>query len=340
MKICYILNRSIVSGPNIVALSNLEKIHEFGNNVHLIFLKGNNSIENSYPFLKNIKVTYINKSLLGCILTVRQYIQHWNFDIVHSHCFYPDLINIMTGFHKVKLSTIHNVPCEDYLIRYGNLKGWLLLKIHLLLLRHIQMNICISNVVKMSLPDKLKKHVIYNPVRSIFRPKEKNSRLTILYCGHLSYLKNPLSIIKSLKNLDLDFDFIALGEGEMLHNCKELVNEDPRFSFLGRVENVHDYFSTAHCLIHFSQTEGFCLSVAEALVSGMHVITNDLPIFAEINAMVPDNKMFVVNDRVTLQECLSMVIRDTEDLKLSNISMFSEKTSACNHLQLYKTLLK
>lgn len=262
------------------------------------------------------------------------------YDIIHSHCFFPDLVNSLSGVHNTKVSTIHNIPHEDYLIRYGKIKGLILLRLHMLILYGMNANICISHVVKNSLPSGLRKEVIYNPVRDWFVSGAKKSKYTIVYCGHFSELKNPVSIINALKIVDLDFDFIALGDGKMLDSCKNLVNNDSRFSFMGRVDNVHDYFETSHCLIHFSKTEGFCLSAVEALVSDMYVITNDLPVFSEISSLLPEKRIHILNNASSLYECLASLIKHYEPGEYTSTvkSMFSEKSSARKHLELYKIL--
>ena len=343
MKICYILNKSIVSGPNIVALSNIKSLCELGVEVSVVFLKGDKSIFKFAPFLSEVKCHFINKGFLQSFFVIRKILSKNKIKVVHSHCFFPDLFNILIPFSDKKIATIHNIPSEDYLIRYGALKGRVLLFAHLFIMKRMTINICVSKTVSHLLPLKnSKKSVIYNPVREcFFSSRKKKNKFTIIYCGHFSRLKNPLSIIELVKSFEFDFEFIGLGDGEMLVECKNLVVYDKRFVFPGRVNNVEDYFSGAHCLVHFSKTEGFCLSVAEALVSDMYVIVNELPIFKEVGDLLSENRILSVDSNHSLYESLLYVLYSYEkSCEMECIrEIFSEKKSAEKHLHLYNTLM-
>lgn len=344
MKVCYILNKSIVSGPNIVALSNIKSLCDLGIEVSVVFLKGDKSIFKFAPFLSRLQCYFINEGFLRSLFIISAVLSKNKIDVVHSHCFFPDLLNILIPFSGKKITTIHNIPSEDYLIRYGKLKGRALLFAHLLIMKRMNVNVCVSNTVSYSLPlNEVKKKVIYNPVREcFFSNHEKNDKFTIVYCGHFSRLKNPFSIIKLVKSFEFDFEFVGLGDGETLVECKELVANDKRFIFPGRVHNVEDYFSSAHCLVHFSKTEGFCLSVAEALVSDMYVIVNELPIFKEISDLLSENRILSVDSNHSLHDRLLYVLRSYErSCEMGNIrEIFSEKKSAEKHLHLYNTLME
>lgn len=67
MKILYILNKSVLTGPNIVALTNIEHIHDQGYDVSICFLNNGDDLNNIFPFLKEIEVFYLNLKSLGFI---------------------------------------------------------------------------------------------------------------------------------------------------------------------------------------------------------------------------------------------------------------------------------
>lgn len=60
MKILYILNKSVLSGPNIVALTNAEELHKRGCDVTVCFIKYGLDLSLYYPFLEEIKVMYFD----------------------------------------------------------------------------------------------------------------------------------------------------------------------------------------------------------------------------------------------------------------------------------------
>lgn len=302
MNVALLLNKSVISGPNIVALSNAESLLSFGIEVTVIFLYGNKEIENEYPFLKKINCLYLNVSKRKMLSEVNSAINKYQIDIVHSHGFFPDLYNAFSKAH-LKFTTVHNIPHEDYLLRYGTLKGKVLTGLHKLIMRKIKNIICISETVSSFLPASFNKYVIYNPVRNAFfdlglsKKKPANAFPTFLYCGHFTFLKNPVNMIAALKEIDKDFKMICLGDGPLLNECKAMVRSDHRFNFIGRTNNVPFYFQQSDFLLHFSKTEGFCLSVAEALVSGMEAIVNDIPIFHELKKNLDISEMHIISSQ-------------------------------------------
>lgn len=315
MNVAFLLNKSVISGPNIVALSNAESLLSLGIKVTVIFLYGNKEIENDYPFLKNINCLYINASRKKILSEVNDAINKHQIDIVHSHGFFPDFYN---AFSKapLKFTTVHNIPHEDYSLRYGKLKGRVLTELHKLIMYKIKNVICISETVFSVLPAAFNKHVIYNPVRDAFfdlgqkKIKQANALPTFLYCGHFSSLKNPTKMIAALKEIDKDFRMICLGDGPLLNECKDMVSSDSRFDFIGRTNNVPFYFQQSDFLLHFSKTEGFCLSVAEALVSGMEVIVNDIPIFHELKKNLDISEMHIISNQNEIKSYIMNAIEN------------------------------
>lgn len=328
MKVAYLLNKSIISGPNIVALSNAESLLSLGVDITVIFLYGNQDIEDSYPFLKKINCIYLNASKKNILKKVNDVINKNRIDIVHSHGFFPDFYNAFSKA-KIKFTTIHNIPHEDYLLRYGSLKGTILNELHKIIMRKIKNIICISETVFSVLSTALNKNVIYNPVRNIFfdigkNKKDKSNRMpTFLYCGHFTYLKNPEEMIIALKDINKEFKMICVGDGPLLKKCKEIVISDPRFIFIGRKNNVPLYFEQSDILLHFSKTEGFCLSVAEALVSGMKVIVNDIPIFRELKSKFDIHEMNIIDKKNEIKQSVLHAIESFESHAfISNMDSF------------------
>lgn len=356
MNILYILNEPVLTGPNIVALTNAERLYRQGCQVSICFIKvGTSLLHNNFAFLEEIEVTFLESAfLVGKLISLRRFVNKIKPDIVHSHCFFPDLLNAIikvTHPHKLRkhLSTIHNIPMEDYPIRYGFLKGNILFFVHNIILSAFDMCVCISKTVQNSVKIS-PTYVIYNPVREVFfnKKKENMDTLTIAYCGHFSKLKNPMGIINVLSKIQTKFKFFGIGGGELLDKCKESVKDDSRFTFLGRVDNVSDYYKTVNCLIHFSQTEGFCLSVAEALSSELYVVANNLPVFIELREVLDADSLYILDD--LSYESVDFVLNHIlvrighKDNHVHNVAekaqeKFSPEKTAMQHLLLYKKLL-
>lgn len=354
MNVLVILNRNETTGPNIVAVNVISALTEMNVNVHVVFIKKSRNLNASLSIPSRVFITELQGSLYNKVDQLRKYIDEYSPEVVHSHCFFPDFFNILTGFfnhNHSTVNTIHNIPQEDYLIRYGYIKGGLLWMCHSILNQFFDGNICVSNSVRRKLFNLVssKKKVIYNSVEERFGShfKKTTSKLILIYCGHFSKLKNPLLIINALKSINKDFEFIGLGNGELLAECLEITKNDKRFNFPGRVKNVHEYLNQAHCLIHFSRTEGFCLAVAEALVSRMSVISNDLPVIHEFKERFRAENIYICD----VQELHDFLISTLDDISLKiksenfNILISEEfkkvtKPSliANEHMQLYESI--
>ncbi|MDT7008626.1 glycosyltransferase [Enterobacter cancerogenus] len=355
MKITYLLNQAVLSGPNIVALTNAQELYKNGCEISICFLKRGDDLSKYYPFLKNVEVKYFDtKRFWLKYKLLLTYIKSAQPKIIHSHCFLPDFYNALIkcklmAYGQKHLSTIHNIPRQDYTIRYGYLKGMVLLFVHRIILSFLHFSVCISKTVQENVNNK-STCVIYNPVRDAFfnSTRAKSFSLRLIYCGHFSELKNPMKIVDSLSKIDMDFHFIGLGDGSLLDACKDSVKNDSRFEFLGRVNNVADYYNKANCLIHFSQTEGFCLSVSEALASGMYVITNDLPIFHELKKRLNAENFYILdafnsdNLKAILDEISQKIFSgDTScyDISKKMQSILSSSVTAEEHMHLYKKII-
>lgn len=353
MKILVILNKNELTGPNVVAANTIKALADLGHELLVIFLRRSGKAKLPLDNCNNVRVKQLDVGYVKKVLEIRKVIKNFEPSVVHSHCFVPDLYNSIAANGIAKVNTIHNIPSEDYILRYGKFKGWLLYFLHTLINNSLDNNICVSETVckKTFRLSQAGKSVIYNSVSDEFYKYvyEPVQEIILVYCGHFSAIKNPILIVQALLKVNVPFKFYGLGDGEQLDKCIDLTKDDERFVFYGRVNNVYKYLHKSHCLIHFSQTEGFCLAVAEALVSRMSIISNDLPVVREFKEKFNANNIYICNERGDLVRDLENAIKDVS-LKIKNSDFnvdiaadFKEATNtsciAIKHIELYNKVI-
>lgn len=113
----------------------------------------------------------------------------------------------------------------------------------------------------------------------------KEDYVKIIYAGKISFSKGLVPLIKAYSSLSIPRDKIKLslagmGNGneyeEILHLAKNSTN---KIEFLGNLsqENLAKEFRKSHIFILPSFYEGLPLVLIEALASGLHTITSEIP---------------------------------------------------------------
>ncbi len=144
--------------------------------------------------------------------------------------------------------------------------------------------------------------VIYNPLTHAHMvPEEKEQRYAkkqkIMNCsiqqpvflvvsrlykgkGHINVLRMFSYFLKKNANASLLF----AGEGPLKKIIQQYIQDNhlPHVKLLGHIHNVKECMREAHVVLFPSDNEGFGLVPCEALLQGIPVITNDIPVMREI----------------------------------------------------------
>ncbi|MFW5804565.1 MAG: glycosyltransferase family 4 protein, partial [bacterium] len=207
--------------------------------------------------------------------------------IIHSHGLRPDIINSNLSGHK-RVSTLHNYPFEDYILRYGKFVGNIALYTHMRALKKLDHVTVVSGQLAERLSKNLKCTPIPNGVNiNLFKPvknkekirKELNlpvNKKIFIYVGHLAHLKDPLTIVSAFNSLNSNFVLLLLGRGELESNIKQNITNE-NIHLLGFKSEIHKYLQAADYFVFSSLSEGFGLVTAEAMACGLPVILSNIP---------------------------------------------------------------
>jgi glycosyltransferase involved in cell wall biosynthesis len=175
------------------------------------------------------------------------------------------------------------------------------------------------------------------------------SSLQCAFIGRVTQIKRPdrfLDVVNEIKKRGVKLDFSIAGDGELLEMCRERIKqENLPVTILGWQSDIERVLSSADMVVLTSDNEGTPLSLIQAGMAGLPVVTTNV-------GSVPE----VVLDRVTgivtrldvqeIADALEKVANDdvlrtklgvaAQEFTLSN---FGVKRLVHDHEELYKKLL-
>lgn len=269
-------------------------------NVNLIIIY-NNNIEFSIHKDVNIvvltkesfnqKQTLLSKVFLffRALTNYRKALKNNNINTAISFLVLPNLINSYAKILNKNLKTIVSERCYPsmmyasstfkllsfrFIVRYFYNRNDLLFSNSIHINQDLMQNFGLSINTK----------VIYNPIELSNRVNDfenyndTSEDFKVISVGRLAKQKNHQGTIESFKNLPLKINLEIYGNGPLEKQLKLLTKNlklEERIHFEGSVKNVLDYLTKGHCLVLFSNTEGFPNVILEAMSVGLPVISSN-----------------------------------------------------------------
>ncbi len=294
-RIAFVINYIENNGPSNVVLDIINNMSTNDFEIYIITLfKGNNrSILNSVRE-KGIRVIECNtlsrgKCLMGFSSEFTRIIKENHIDIIHTHGIIPDVIASKSSIKAKKISTIHNNMFEDYKNNYGLLSK-LLTMIHLRALNKLDLCACCSKAVYNQMRMHISRLCFVRNGITKKRSYTSVSRISIgipdnaivyLYAGGLTKGKRVDWLIEQFVSIHDSNDYlIVLGDGPLKDICNSI--KDDNVLMLGFQSDVIAYMNIADYYISASQTEGFSISVLEAISTGTKLLLYDIPAHREV----------------------------------------------------------
>ncbi len=256
-----------------------------------------NNLEDSFLRLKctifNLSVHRLNFiQLINKLNTTLKEIQP---NIVHLHGFRPDFFSLFMYKKNIQiLSTIHNYPFVDYVMKRGFVFGGSMAIVHLIILNMIK-NITFVSFTnykqsKQYLSKKVCSKVIQNGVKSKsiktskdFKKLRNHYNKIYISIGAFITRKNHALIIETFSKLkNKDSLLIILGDGPLLKESMKLSSHLSNIYYPGNVVNPYEYLNICDYYISASLSEGLPTSVIESLSMGKPVLLSKIPAHEEI----------------------------------------------------------
>lgn len=144
----------------------------------------------------------------------------------------------------------------------------------------------------------------------------KKNKFTICMVGRLNQQKRydrALEAISMLKNDHYDFELWILGSGELetsLHKKVQEKNLTNIVSFKGFIKPVYPYLKVADLLLNTSESEGYPLTICEALCLGCPVVATNITGANEL-ITASGAGILVDEDPVSIYQGLKQIMNDT-----------------------------
>jgi glycosyltransferase involved in cell wall biosynthesis len=189
-------------------------------------------------------------------------------------------------------------------------------------------------------------------------PSREDSRIALtlpansLQCafiGRVTQIKRPdrfLDVVSEIKKRGVNLDFFIAGDGEQLDMCRERIKqEDLPVTILGWQSDIERVLSAADMVVLTSDNEGTPLSLIQAGMAGLPVVTTNVGSAPEV---VLDGVTGIVTglDVQEIANALEKLVSDkalrtklgtaAQEFTLSN---FGVKRLVHDHEELYKKLL-
>lgn len=156
-------------------------------------------------------------------------------------------------------------------------------------------------------------------------PEDKIKILTIARLDKRKGLDLAIKTAQLLKE-KLNFIWYVIGEGEersRLENKIHQYNLQDNFKLLGSIENPYPYLKNCDIYVQTSLTEGFCLTLAEAKLFNLPIVTTDFPTaFIQIKNGL--NGMIVKKNQQEIASKISLLI-ENKTLRQNLINSLSKE---------------
>lgn len=291
INILYTISAIRDTGPNRVLENILKRLDRNKFKVYLLsYLDNDNEelikkIENMgiYVICLNLKkkldIVTIGTKLLNDVII------KYRIKFVHSNGILPDISNAKSNAN-IKFTTIHDNMFEDYILTFGRIKGRIIIKWHMHYLNMMNKCFCCSKTSY----DILKKYLsntkyirngidiekvnpkIRNDIRDQYGILE--SDVVYLYAGKISKLKRVKELIELFNNSLGDDEYLfIIGEKSKILESR---STNKHIIFLDFKKNILEYFLAADVYASFSSSEGFSISIIEALANNLLILVSDI----------------------------------------------------------------
>ena len=176
-----------------------------------------------------------------------------------------------------------------------------------------------------------------------------NERLQCAFIGRVTQIKRPdrfLDVVSEIKKRNIRLDFFIAGDGELLEACRErIIAENLPVKVLGWQSNIEKVLSGADIVVLTSDNEGTPLSLIQAGMAGLPVVSTNVGSVPEV---VLDNVTgFVTSLGVQeIADALEKLVSDNDlraqmgiEAQEFTLANFGVQRLVQDHEVLYKKLL-
>lgn len=291
-------------------------------------------------------------------------IRHFKPDVIHTHTakagFLGRIASIVSLQPSIRVHTFHGHLLNGY---FGPFKRSLVVVAERLLALFTHELLAVGSKVRQDLLDagigRPENFRVMPPGLSIGQLEKRVQarasfglyplKLHCAFIGRVTQVKRPdrfLDVVSEIKRRGIDLEFFIAGDGELLGLCRERISsENLPVTVLGWQSNIEKVLSAADIVILTSDNEGTPLSLIQAGMAGLPVVTTNV---GSVSEVVLSGETGIVTGLKThdLADALeTLFISSTLRLKMGveahkfTIANFGVDRLVRDHEELYKALL-
>ena len=299
-------------------------------------------------------------AFLYLIREIRKFKPH----VIHTHTakagFLGRIASILSFHPSIRVHTFHGHLLNGY---FGSFKRSLVVVAEKFLAKFTDQLLAVGDKVRQDLlaagvgtPEKFS---IMSPGLEISKLPNKRQaqeslglstqRLQSAFIGRVTQIKRPdrfLDVVSEIKKRGLDIEFFIAGDGELLGNCRSrIAAEDLPVKVLGWQSNMEKVLSAADIVVLTSDNEGTPLSLIQAGMAGLPVVSTKVGSVPEV---VLDGLTGIITS-LDIQEIADALEKLAKSSKLRSqmgataqeftLSNFGVDRLVQNHEILYKELI-
>jgi glycosyltransferase involved in cell wall biosynthesis len=301
---------------------------------------------------------------IRAFLSLVKAIREFKPNIIHTHTakagFLGRLASLVSLQKSVRVHTFHGHLLNGY---FGSFKRMLIVIAEKALAVITQQLLAVGDKVRQDLLEagigSKEKFGLMPPGLAIGNLPSKNDALTFFglnnqrlqcaFIGRVTQIKRPdrfLDVVSEIKKRQINLGFFIAGDGELLEVCRErIIAENLPVKVLGWQSNMEKVLSAADIVVLTSDNEGTPLSLIQAGMAGLPVVSTNVGSVPEV---VLDNATGLITslDVQEIADALEKLVTDkalrerlghaAQEFTLAN---FGVQRLIHDHEELYKTLL-
>jgi glycosyltransferase involved in cell wall biosynthesis len=300
-----------------------------------------------------VRVTLIgSRNVWTVYRTLKATIRAFQPDLIHTHGVRSNVVGRVMGklLGIPVVTTIHSILALDY---PNKVKRWLFQALESMTRPSVHTFIAVSQSIREALrkegvqEDRI--WVIYNGVDTdLFVPaSERKQRMpselpTVVTVARLHPVKGHRVLLEAIPLVQTPARYVFVGDGEMRPQLERIVRErNLPVTFVGHQDVILPFYQQADLVVQTSLSEGFSLSMAEALACGVPVVTTRTGGCLEIAQHVTKGVRLVdIGDVQGLAEAIdAMLSQSVEVDREAVVRHFSVRQMCANTLRLYTDIV-
>ena len=300
------------------------------------------------------------RAFIALVKEIKEFKPH----IVHTHTakagFLGRIASIVSLQPSIRVHTFHGHLLNGY---FGNFKRSLIVMTEKILAIFTDQLLAVGDKVRQDLLQAgighKEKFGLMPPGLSLGTLAEKSesqqsfglsaSRPQCAFIGRVTQIKRPdrfLDVVSEVKGRGVSLDFFMAGDGELLEVCRErITRENLPVKVLGWQNDIEKVLSAADIVVLTSDNEGTPLSLIQAGMAGLPVVTTNVGSVPEV---VLDGITGIITN-LDIQEIANALVKQTKDKALRErlglaaqeftLANFGVQRLVHDHEELYKKLL-